>query len=578
MNTKKIRQYLPYIILGLCAVILLIRTRYSFCWSDETFYASTTERFLRGDGIFLHEWFPTQLVSLILMPFQAAFKAAAGSVDGILLYFRICYVIYSFAVSIIIYRILKKDYKEFTSLCCALFYFFYSHLNIATMSYYTLSVGFYLLAMLLIYYALEHAAVSYKKYYILAGISFAASVICLPTMAVAYFLCAALLVVCSIRKKKIRPVFPYTLIGICALAAVTMIFILSRVHLSDLINNLPYILSDEEHTTSLVYPFKKFFISVHDEYGRFTYLSYLLILFCLLFGRKLSAKWKIILTAIDTLLFVVFFVFSIGHTGYISTALILFALPLYFMTQKRNKPLFFLLYCAGLVFAMVFSYSSNGYLYIMTLGHSISAVGAICFLHDFRHEVFSDPTLKAAGPVLSILCLMVTGIVVVQTMTLRLVNIYRDAPLSELTAEITQGPAAGLYTTPEHRQSYDEIYTAIQEYADMDGCIFFTKLMPWGYLATDMRCGAPTTWRTPFNSKRLDLYYEANPDRIPGLIFILDEEVGSYDTCGDVVADPAPNQNEIGGWLLNYVTEHDYETIPFERGTILRKPAGTHAP
>lgn len=574
MNEKVKRQYLPILILGLCAVILLIKTRYSFCWSDETFYASTTGRFLKGDGIFLHEWFPTQLVSLILLPFQAAFTAVTGTSDGILLFFRVCYVIYSFVLSVIIYRILRIDYGEFTSLCCALFSLFYAHLNIATMSYYTLSVGFYLLAMLLVYHAMHHSPSAYRQYYILAGISFAASVICLPTMAVAYFPCAALLVLCSLRKEKLRPVFPYTLIGICALAAVTMLFVLSRVRFSDLIDNLPYILSDEEHATSLVYPFKKFFISVHEVYGRFTYASYLLILFCLFFGRRLGAKWKIILSVTDTVLFAVFFVFSLGHTGYISTAVILFALPLYFMTEKRNKSLFFLLYAAGLVFSMVFSYSSNGYLYIMTLGHSISAVGAICFLHDFRNEAAADGNLKTAGFFLFAVCLTVTGITVAQTMTLRMVNIYRDAPLTELTAKITQGPAAGLYTTPAHKESYDEIYDAIQTYTGTEGNIFFTKLMPWGYLATDMRCGAPTTWRTPFNSERLALYYEAHPDRVPDIIFVLDEDVGSYETCGDVVADPAPNQNEIGGWLLDYVTEHEYETVSFPKGKILRRHTG----
>lgn len=568
MDNKSTKQYLPFLILGLCSVLLLLRARYSFCWSDETFYASTTNRFLQGDGIFLHEWFPTQLVSLLLMPFQALFSALAGGNDGVLLFFRILYVLYSFGVSLLVYHILKHDYREFTALCCALFTLFYAHLNIATMSYYTLSVSLCLISMLLVYHALRHAPGHPKLTYMLAGISFAAAVICLPTLAVAYFPCAGLLFLCSFRFKELRPVFLWTLAGICLLAAVTLAFVFSRVSLNDLLENLPYVLSDEEHATSLVYPFKKFFLSIHEVYGNFTYAAYALAAFCFLFGRRLSEKAKAVAALIDTVLFAAFFVLSIGHTGYISTALILFALPVYFMTEKRNKNLFFLLYAAGLVFAMVFSYSSNGYLYIMTLGHSISAVGAICFLHDFREETASW-TIKTTACILAVICLTITGTAVVQTMTLRIVNIYRDAPLSELTEKITQGPAKGLFTTKEHKQSYDEIYTVITEYADRDGNVFFTKLMPWGYLATDMRCGAPTTWRTAFDSGRLDLYYEANPDRIPDVIFVMDENVGAYDTCGDVVADPAPNGNEKGGWLLDYVTEQEYESIRFSQGEIL---------
>jgi len=63
-----------------------------------------------------------------------------------------------------------------------------------------------------------------------------------------------------------------------------------------------------------------------------------------------------------------------------------------------------------------------------------------------------------------------------------------------------------------------------------------------------------------------------NPDRYPDLVLVLDEEYGSYETCGDVVADPNPNANEIGGFLLDYVTEHNYEKIPVPCGTLYRNP------
>lgn len=570
---KNYNQYIPYLLFTLCTFALLLKTRYSFCWSDETFYASTTHRFYQGDSIFYHEWFPTQLVSLLLLPLHSLFVTITGSTTGIFLFFRICYVFFSLAVSLTTFHILKKTYSVFISLCCALFYFFYAHLNIATLSYYTMSVGFYLLAMLLIYDSINTA--DYKKRKLIAGgVFFAASVICLPSMAVAYFICSSVLILCCIKNRELRSIFPYTLVGIVSLAVIILIYVFSKISIKDIIDTLPFVLSDEEHVTSLIYPFKKFFISILEVYGKCTYISYFFILLTFVFGRRLRPLYKQLLMLCNVFLFFIYYYFSIGHTGYISTAFILFALPCYFMTTKRNKPLLFLLYGSGLVFAMVFSYSSNGYLYIMTLGHSISAIGSICFTSDFMKELLDDSSVYplTTQKLFFTLVTLIIGITLIQTMTLRMVNIYRDAPLSRLTKKITVGPAAGLYTTEQHLSDYQMVYETIQTYCTNDnGTIFFTKLLPWGYLATDMKCAAPTTWRTKFSSERLPVYYQEHPEKLPDMIFVLDEEIGSYDACGDVEADPTPNENEVGGWLLEYVTENNYEIINTDCGVIYRK-------
>ena len=128
-------SYMPYIFLSLLALSLLLRSFYGFCWSDEPFYFATSYRFYQGDALFVHDWFPTQLSSLLLLPLFSLFVEIAGTTDGILLFFRISYVIYSFCVSIILYRIFLKKHDTFPSLLCAATYLFYAHLIIATLSY-----------------------------------------------------------------------------------------------------------------------------------------------------------------------------------------------------------------------------------------------------------------------------------------------------------------------------------------------------------------------------------------------------------------------------------------------------------
>ena len=116
--TAKIRKILPYALISLSAVILFIKCFYSFCWSDETFYFSTCHRFFTGDSIFLHEWFPTQLSSVVLLPFYAAFMIITGSNAGILLYFRILFVIMSTVNALVMYNILKQHVSRFCALIC----------------------------------------------------------------------------------------------------------------------------------------------------------------------------------------------------------------------------------------------------------------------------------------------------------------------------------------------------------------------------------------------------------------------------------------------------------------------------
>ena len=593
IKPKKYATVYPYIILAVSACILLIRCYYSFCWSDETFYFSTTNRFYQGDSIFLHEWFPTQLSSVLLLPLFTLYMKIVGSTTGIILFFRIVYVIFSFICSIIIYRITKHRYPIFISFSCAFMYLFYVHLNIATMSYYTMSVSFFVLAAFLIY----HFYQTKKKLYLVAGgVCFACSVLSLPTLAVAYFIVIFLIILLFlavlflplkstvkdfIKNSDLLTVCLYTFYGICIPAVIFMIYLFCHVSIPDFLSAIPYVLSDEEHVTSLTYPIRKFFIGINEVYDYAAYLGYMLIVitfvlaFLELLHKEIPRRLRTILTCVDLILFVIYAICSFGHTGYIQTALCMFALPLFALTKKKNWHLFFLLFVGGMIFALVFSYSSNGYLYILSLGHSIAALGSILFLHDFIEELLTKRTdALISQQLMAGLCAAILVYSLLITATLRITNVYRDAPLSELTAKIQMGPAAGLYTTEEHLRMYDNVIQTLNTYAqatEKNQTLFITKLLPYGYLCSDMQCGAPTTWRTKFNSARLSDYYTLNPDRIPDVILVLDQEYGSYDTCGDVEADPSPNENEFEGGILAKITAEDYQKTDVPCGIIYEK-------
>ena len=137
---KFLKKNYPYIILGLSVLILLWKSFYGFCWSDESFYLSVTDRFFRGDMPIRDEWQPTQLENVLNVPLYALYITVTGSNDGIYLFFRLVYVILEGIAAFSIFTLLKKSVSEFTAFLASMFMLYYSHLNIATISYYTISL------------------------------------------------------------------------------------------------------------------------------------------------------------------------------------------------------------------------------------------------------------------------------------------------------------------------------------------------------------------------------------------------------------------------------------------------------
>ena len=613
------KKNIPLVLILVSFVLLLMRARYSFCWSDESFYQAVTSRFYNGDQIFYDEWFPTQLSSLLLLPLHSIYVALNGGTDGIILFFRILFVILELISAFTVYRIISRHHGMLLGTVCALLVQWYTHLNIATLSYYTMSTHFFLLTMVLIYdcYMMcdgslsdtdKNLSSSIIIRLIISGLLFALCVLCLPTMCVAYFLVVFCGFVVTIVGKLVKKesliknfsekldfifTFKYTLVGIVIPALVFAFYMLTHVSISNFISSLTYVLSDDEHELSKLYPLKKMYLAINESYGRIAKFAYLfialsaIVFIVMVFANntkdtKLKAlldKWihivKPAMFSLDVILFALYLSKSFGHTGYIFTAIMLFSLPLFLITEKKNWTLFILSFVGGLLFSLVYSYSSNGMLYLLSMGHFICSLGGFIFIDDFSKELSKDSFKSYSYIVTAILI-----ICVVQTCILRINNIYRDDNRAYLTEMTQVGPAKGLYTSPEHLSMYMNVYETINEYCmstsntesgNQNKTLLISKLLPFGYLVSDLKVAAPTVWRNPMGSLRLKEYYELHEDRYPDVILVLDEYYGSYETCGDVEADYIPNENDSEGYIYDYIQKNNMKEIPVSCGTIYTK-------
>ncbi len=129
-----------YVILFSLFIILGVRAFYGFDSTDESFYIASVNRLYLGDMLLRDEWHYGTLFTVLLLPVHWLYRTIVGNTDGIILFYRLLYVIVSYIVSIYMYQILKRYYSQIVACIGAVLYFLYTKQSIASFSYNTLSI------------------------------------------------------------------------------------------------------------------------------------------------------------------------------------------------------------------------------------------------------------------------------------------------------------------------------------------------------------------------------------------------------------------------------------------------------
>lgn len=571
---KRNRQFLyegfPILILIVCGITLCIRSFYSFSWSDESFYLTVVHRFWLGERVIVDEWNPAQLSMLLLLPFYSLYQGMTGGNEGVYLYFRLLYLAISMFIAFFTYFKLKKRNSHLVSLMCALLYFLYSRANIGGMSYYNVTLSCVLLAVVLVYDWICEIEGNKIQLYI-AGIFLAFAVISTPFLVFPYILIGLFL----LFKKKYRLFWREILIVIAGTATVAIFcvgYILYRVPMGELLLNIPYILNDPER--QYINPLLSVLIILARIIWRFKWtiwISFFLMVYAFYKKKRqvsLSSKELNLFLWTNFMVFIIDVYLARDLLGCINIAGVLFAAPvIYVFSDWKNidKKVLGIFGTAGISLILGFSLSSNTGLDALTIGFVVLGMGAVLL-------IFQLDMLKK-GKVLYYMALGVFSAVLIQTGILRLFSVYRDAPINQLNTQITTGPAKYLYTTEEHVRQYDELRTAINQYVREDDRVFYSKSCFWSYLCSDNEYGVPSSWRMPFDSPRLQEYYELNPEKIPTCIFVLNPFYGNFESSLIQSNEKVefPNDNNIEGYLYDYIKQHDYEIIELECATVYRR-------
>ena len=545
-------------VLVLLGLGLAVRALYGFCWSDESFYLTFANRLWNGQKLLLDEWHPVQFYSVLFYPILSLYRLFFGT-RGIYLFARELYVAVALGLSLYTYFTLCRETKPMVAFLCAGLYLAYSRGNIWGLSYYNLFLSFCLLLAMLTLRGRHLVGKGRGAVFFLGGLCLAAAVLCVPYFAV--FVILGLIIFLCLPKTRKDAL--WALLGIALSAGLFLIFFLPK-DLPGVLANLTEILSDPEHTGG---PLGYLLAALRECKLLYSYetlaalvAAALLILGIKIFPGNWGALPGLLLAGLGAALSL--WRYRAGEVGFAYYQLALFCLPglaVCWIQREISLPAA-LLRLLGVAMAISMALSSNTEAITFTVGLPVYVMGAVWQLSTLR---------LPEGKPIGIFAGMLGCAVLVLTCSGRVTQVFRDGPLDTLTVTMDAGPAAGIRTTPEHARQYGEVLDMLEDLEESyseNNRIFFSSLLPWGYLATDFPCGAPTAWRTRLSSPRLESYYGTHPEEIPAIVVVLKPSVGDYPE------NPAPNENSLTGWFWEYLTENQYEHTEYSCADVYVSP------
>ena len=537
-------KWQDYIFIALIAggiIFAFWKCVFGFGGNDEAFYLTVPQRFNMGDALIKDEWHLSQLSGFLLMPFVWLFTTITGSTEGIILAARVLYIIFHATVSIVIYSRIRK--YGYVSVFASVLYFIYTPYDIMAMSYNTMGLDFVTLAGVIM------GTASYKKKLplIVSGVAFAAAVLCCPYLAVAYILYGICVLIHTFIKNKetkfilkselfAGKTFLFFSIGIFALAAVFLVFALTRVSIKEIFNYLPYLMTDPEHPQmALGTRFGMYFKSIYNCHSHFkiALFSYLVMIVVMIIDRKRKSHRSIYLI-VTTAIVIFCYVLLLPQLTYstynaIMFPLIFIGITSYILCENKPKPLFASLFVPGIIYSFAICFSSNQYFYVISMVITASNIASYVFLAQLLREMkTTQDNIEYAVWVKRGSFLFVAFMIFLQgafQITVKAEHCFWESGnTSNLTAQIKNGPAKGIYTNVNNCNTYEQIYSDLQYYKNkQEDKILFLTSKTWCYLAVDFPYGTLSAWisgEKPSSVERLKTYYRVNYEEIPKYIYI----------------------------------------------------------
>lgn len=506
------------------------RQFYGFNKNDEIFYISTVYRFFQGDAMLVDEWNNVQLFAFVTYPLYCLMRIFHNSNEGVVLIFRFFYLIFQVLVSIYCFIRLRRFGR--IRMIPALYYFITTPYNINSLSYNTLAFGFVLLSLVTISCPEKTGFVDY----VLLGIFTAGAVLANPYaifLFIVYGLVCMGIFLLHLRSWEDPPPFlqirSYLLacLGAFLIFILFVLFVFSRGTLNEILECITYIIMDTERQKSFWEKFVRYFIRIHRYYKVLVYMTGILIVLWIIDRKKKVAPSVYLLlisvTAVPYIIYYGFFWEMVG-INYMLVPLVFPGLVAYLVSEKKDCRLFFGWYLPGLFYTMLAHFATNTGILTVSASYMIPSAASVLFLWKAVEEQGRIKWLRR----------FVIGLLTIQLgagIWQRIVYVWGDSHLPELTQKLTEGPMKGIHTSVENEQLYREVLMDMKELAlTEDDRLFIIGIAPWMYLNTEAECAAYSTWETLETDPLIPVYYEIRREKLPTVVYCYEYEESILET------------------------------------------------
>ncbi len=580
-----LKNKLPHIIsitiLVILASLLMYRSLFGFDWSEETYYSSLAYLNLINRDILQNMQYLT-FWPIILGPFVDLYRMIAGNFDGIILYLRILYNLFTLGLAIYLYKTAVKVVTPWVALLASAVLLIFVPIGIPSLSHNSIVIWMTILSMLLINNGITGNKISYI-HILLSGFAFSIAVIVYPTMWIALLVIPIHLFIKSYHIDKLNLKWEWVIIwllGLLVLPILLVLYILlnyTGVQITDHISRIFNNMSINNYGTNSGNIFINYYNGIQSVFPNkiiwfiigaiAAFINTLFKKERLNYNEKLNNHER--LTYVGTMILMIFFVIIeflmfaivISQNSYVYALVPLtLAMPmLYFMTNRFSSK-YIDLYLLGifLSFAMCLTTSDTTAYFA---GFLLSTIAVILYVGEYLHK--EDFDIKWKIPIYGIIFYF--GFSILFSLGSSRVNlVYRDAPINNLKTQIEAGPGRGIYTTPESASKYAKIYEAIKKYVPENGTVLYSRLLPFGYLSNSAEPALPIVSSLDISSEYLNEYFSSTYYAAPDCVFVVADGYGYMNKDGSYSNDNNPIDGVLGRLLKSdayKVIELDYATI-----------------
>lgn len=500
-------------------LVFVIRQFYGINKNDEIFYISTVYRFFQGDAMLVHEWHYTQLFTFITYPIYWIVHLFTGSNEGIVLIFRLIYLVAQAGAATYCYCRLRRF--GWIRILPALYYFVTTPFNINTLSYNTLAFGFLLLTFVNFTCMDEWNL----KDSILCGLFIAGAVLSNPFAIVLYLIYGAFCIVFSVynrkRDKKAVAVLSFKhFFWISVVAFLVCIlfftFIFTRAGLEEVLESISFIVSGEEHQKPFWPKLWKYFVRIFRYYKFLVYgTGILLVVRVLDFRKKINTAFYMAVSVGITIPYMIYYCFFWDHVS-INHMLVPLAFPgliAYVVAKKKDRRLFYFWYLPGLLYTVLAHFASDTGILIVSASYMLPAAASILLICQALKEQDKKVWLRW-------LVIILFAVQFITCIWQRITSVWGDDMLPNLTFEMPEGPMKGLRTTEENGQAYLDVMRDLEDLQlTKEDKLLVVGVSPWIYLNTEAECGSYSTWEILETDPLVWSYYEKHPEKVPTVIY-----------------------------------------------------------